>query len=112
MSDSTKVAAADKLAKFNPKIGYPNKWEDYSKLTIKADDLVGNAMRASEVEHAKSLAKLGAPIDKDEWHMTPQTVNAYYNPTMNEIVFLLPFCNHPSSIWRLTMQSTTVVLVR
>ena len=87
MSDSTKVAAADKLAKFNPKIGYPNKWEDYSKLTIKADDLAGNAMRASEVEHAKSLAKLGAPIDKDEWHMTPQTVNAYYNPTMNEIVF-------------------------
>ncbi|AUD61711.1 peptidase M13 [Shewanella sp. Pdp11] len=87
MSDSTKVAAADKLAKFNPKIGYPNKWEDYSKLSIKADDLIGNATRASEVEHAKSLAKLGAPIDKDEWHMTPQTVNAYYNPTMNEIVF-------------------------
>ncbi|WP_413485802.1 M13 family metallopeptidase [Shewanella baltica] len=87
MSDSTKVAAADKLAKFNPKIGYPNKWEDYSKLSIKADDLIGNAIRASEVEHAKSLAKLGAPIDKDEWHMTPQTVNAYYNPTMNEIVF-------------------------
>jgi putative endopeptidase len=87
MSAETKVAAKDKLAKFNPKIGYPNKWADYSKLTIKSDDLVGNAMRAGEVEHAKSLAKLGAPIDKDEWHMTPQTVNAYYNPTMNEIVF-------------------------
>ena len=87
MSADTKVAAKDKLAKFNPKIGYPNKWEDYSKLTIKADDLIGNAMRASIVEHNKSLAKLGAPIDKDEWHMTPQTVNAYYNPTMNEIVF-------------------------
>lgn len=87
MSDATKVAAADKLAKFNPKIGYPNKWEDYSKLTIKADDLFGNATRASQVEHSKSLAKLGAPIDRDEWHMTPQTVNAYYNPTMNEIVF-------------------------
>jgi putative endopeptidase len=87
MSAETKVAAKDKLAKFNPKIGYPNKWADYSKLTIKSDDLVGNAMRAGQVEHAKSLAKLGAPIDKDEWHMTPQTVNAYYNPTMNEIVF-------------------------
>lgn len=87
MSESTKVAAADKLAKFNPKIGYPNKWEDYSKLTIAADDLVGNATRASLVEHQKSLAKLSAPIDKDEWFMTPQTVNAYYNPTMNEIVF-------------------------
>lgn len=87
MSADTKVAAKDKLAKFNPKIGYPNKWEDYSKLTIKADDLIGNGLRASLVEHEKSLAKLGAPIDKDEWHMTPQTVNAYYNPTMNEIVF-------------------------
>ena len=68
MSDSTKVAAADKLAKFNPKIGYPEQGEDYSKLSIKADDLIGNAIRASEVEHAKSLAKLGALIDKDEWH--------------------------------------------
>lgn len=87
MTPATKEAAKAKLAKFNPKIGYPNKWEDYSKLTISADDLVGNEMRAGMVEHEKSLAKLGAPIDRDEWHMTPQTVNAYYNPTMNEIVF-------------------------
>ncbi len=87
MTPTTKAAAKEKLAKFNPKIGYPNKWEDYSKLTISADDLVGNEMRAGIVEHEKSLAKLGAPIDRDEWHMTPQTVNAYYNPTMNEIVF-------------------------
>jgi endothelin-converting enzyme/putative endopeptidase len=87
MSDSTKLAAKDKLAKFNPKIGYPKKWADYSKLSIKADDLVGNASRASVVEHNRNVAKLGQPIDKDEWHMTPQTVNAYYNPTMNEIVF-------------------------
>ncbi|MCW3171601.1 M13 family metallopeptidase [Shewanella subflava] len=87
MSDSTKVAAKDKLAKFNPKIGYPKKWADYSKLSIKADDLVGNATRAAVVEHNRNVAKLGQPIDKDEWHMTPQTVNAYYNPTMNEIVF-------------------------
>ena len=87
MSDSTKLAAKDKLAKFNPKIGYPKKWADYSKLSIKADHLVGNASRASVVEHNRNVAKLGQPIDKDEWHMTPQTVNAYYNPTMNEIVF-------------------------
>ncbi|MCT8987512.1 M13 family metallopeptidase [Shewanella phaeophyticola] len=87
MSADTKVAAKEKLAKFNPKIGYPNKWEDYSQLTIKADDLVGNAKRAAVVQHNKEVAKLGQPIDKDEWHMTPQTVNAYYNPTMNEIVF-------------------------
>jgi len=87
MSADTKVAAKEKLAKFNPKIGYPKKWTDYSKLTIKADDLIGNAKRAAIVEHNKEVAKLGQPIDKDEWQMTPQTVNAYYNPTMNEIVF-------------------------
>ncbi|ARD23547.1 M13 family metallopeptidase [Shewanella japonica] len=87
MSADTKVAAKDKLAKFNPKIGYPDKWKDYSKLTIKGDDLVGNAQRASVESHNKDIAKLGGPIDKGEWHMTPQTVNAYYNPTMNEIVF-------------------------
>ncbi|MCL1044458.1 peptidase M13 [Shewanella electrodiphila] len=87
MSADTKVAAKDKLAKFNPKIGYPDKWKDYSKLTIKGDDLVGNAQRASVENHNKDIAKLGGPIDKGEWHMTPQTVNAYYNPTMNEIVF-------------------------
>ncbi|WP_394496579.1 M13 family metallopeptidase [Shewanella sp. ENK2] len=87
MSADTKVAAKDKLAKFNPKIGYPDEWKDYSKLTIKGDDLVGNAQRASVESHNKDIAKLGGPIDKGEWHMTPQTVNAYYNPTMNEIVF-------------------------
>jgi putative endopeptidase len=87
MSAGTKVAAKEKLAKFNPKIGYPNKWADYTKLTIQADDLIGNAKRAAVVQHNKDIAKLGQPIDKDEWHMTPQTVNAYYNPTMNEIVF-------------------------
>lgn len=87
MSAETKVAAQDKLAKFNPKIGYPDKWKDYSKLVIKAGDLYGNGQRAGELEHAKDLAKLGAPIDKGAWGMTPQTVNAYYNPTMNEIVF-------------------------
>lgn len=87
MSAGTKVAAKDKLAKFDPKIGYPDRWEDYSKLTIKADDLIGNNIRANELSHEKELEKLAGPIRKWEWHMTPQTVNAYYNPTMNEIVF-------------------------
>ncbi|GGI70496.1 M13 family metallopeptidase [Shewanella gelidii] len=87
MSDNTKVAAKEKLAKFDPKIGYPERWEDYSKLTITADDLIGNGIRASQLQHEKSLEKLSGPIRKWEWHMTPQTVNAYYNATMNEIVF-------------------------
>ena len=87
MSAGTKVEAKDKLAKFDPKIGYPDRWEDYSKLIIKADDLIGNNIRANELSHDKELEKLAGPIRKWEWHMTPQTVNAYYNPTMNEIVF-------------------------
>ena len=87
MSDSTKKAAHVKLASFDPKIGYPDKWEDYSALVIKSDDLVGNYMRSGIVGHNKEVAKLGGPIDRQEWGMTPQTVNAYYNPTKNEIVF-------------------------
>ncbi|ASP48874.1 M13 family metallopeptidase [Cognaticolwellia beringensis] len=87
MSDSTKKAAHVKLASFDPKIGYPDKWEDYSELTIKSDDLVGNKIRSGIVGHNKEVAKLGGPIDRQEWGMTPQTVNAYYNPTKNEIVF-------------------------
>jgi endothelin-converting enzyme/putative endopeptidase len=87
MSDTTKKAAHVKLAAFTPKIGYPDRWEDYSSLTIKADDLVGNIMRSQAVAHQKQLDKLGDPIHKWEWGMTPQTVNAYYNPTVNEIVF-------------------------
>src|SRR3546814_10893169 len=63
------------------------KWKDYSALVVKPDDLVGNAMRSAAVEHARQTAKLGGPIDHDEWDMTPQTVNAYYNPLKNEIVF-------------------------
>jgi len=87
MSDATKAAAHVKLASFDPKIGYPDKWEDYSALVIKSDDLVGNKMRSGVVAHEKEVAKLGGPIDRQEWGMTPQTVNAYYNPTKNEIVF-------------------------
>jgi len=87
MSDDTKKAAQVKLASFDPKIGYPNKWQDYSALVIKSDDLVGNIIRSGTVAHQKEVAKLGGPIDRQEWAMTPQTVNAYYNPTKNEIVF-------------------------
>ena len=87
MSPATKKEAQAKLAKFNPKIGYPNKWKEYAALSVKRDDLVGNVMRSREVEYNRELNKLGKPIDRDEWMMTPQTVNAYYNPELNEIVF-------------------------
>ncbi|PHR84477.1 MAG: peptidase M13 [Colwellia sp.] len=87
MSDNTKKAAQVKLAAFTPKIGYPDQWEDYSKLSIKADDIVGNIIRSRKVSSEKEISKLGGPIRKWEWAMTPQTVNAYYNPTVNEIVF-------------------------
>ena len=87
MSAQTKKEAQAKLAKFTPKIGYPNKWRDYSKLAIDRNDLVGNVNRATEFAVQKELDKLGKPIDRDEWGMTPQTVNAYYNPELNEIVF-------------------------
>jgi len=87
MGEETKVQALDKLAKFTPKIGYPEKWKDYSELEISADDLVGNMKRATMVEEKRNRSKLGQPIDKTEWFMNPQTVNAYYNPVANEIVF-------------------------
>ncbi|SHI19016.1 M13 family metallopeptidase [Ferrimonas marina] len=87
MSEETKAKAKVKLAAFTPKIGYPDQWTDYSALSIQADDLVGNTMRAAQWSHQHELEKLAGPIRKWEWHMNPQTVNAYYNPTMNEIVF-------------------------
>lgn len=87
MSDETKQKALEKLEKFTPKIGYPTKWRDYSSLEITADDLVGNLARISAFQRAYELSKLGKPVDRSEWLMTPQTVNAYYNPVWNEIVF-------------------------
>ncbi len=87
MSDETKKKALEKLGKFNAKIGYPNKWRDYSSLEIRRDDLIGNLRRISEFHHNYEVAKIGKPVDRDEWLMTPQTVNAYYMPVMNEIVF-------------------------
>jgi putative endopeptidase len=87
MSPRTKAAARAKLDKLAVKIGYPNQWRDFSKLEIKRDDLIGNLERAARLEHQRALDKLGKPVDRNEWFMTPQTVNAYYSPTMNEIVF-------------------------
>ncbi|MBN8444607.1 MAG: peptidase M13 [Gammaproteobacteria bacterium] len=87
MTPETKKAAHEKLNKFTPKIGYPDKWKDYSKLDIKADDLVGNYKAAAAFAYSEMRNKLGKPVDRSEWFMTPQTVNAYYNPTNNEIVF-------------------------
>ncbi len=87
MSPETKERAQAKLAAFTPKVGYPVRWRDYSAVDIDATDLLGNVRRATAAETDRELAKLGGPIDRDEWLMTPQTVNAYYNPAMNEIVF-------------------------
>jgi putative endopeptidase len=87
MSDETKEKAFIKLDKFTPKIGYPDKWRDYSKLIINPDDLIGNLAQISKYSQDYEYAKIGKPVDKSEWYMTPQTVNAYYNPGMNEIVF-------------------------
>ncbi|MEI8409780.1 MULTISPECIES: M13 family metallopeptidase [unclassified Kribbella] len=87
MGPDTRRRALDKLGAFVPKIGYPDKWKDYSALETDPADLFGNVRRSIAVETARELAKLGTPVDRTEWKMTPQTVNAYYNPRMNEIVF-------------------------
>lgn len=95
MTPETRERALAKLDAFTPKIGYPVKWKDYSTLEIAADDLVGNVRRAHVWEHDRQLGKVGQPIDRDEWYMTPQTVNAYYNPLMNEIVFPAAILQYP-----------------
>jgi len=87
MSDATKVEALDKLSKFTYKIGYPDKWRDYSSLTIDADDLVGNYQGYVQMEFNEMIDDVGQKVDKSKWGMTPQTVNAYFNPVGNEIVF-------------------------
>ena len=87
MGDQTKRQALEKLDQFTAKIGYPDQWRDYSALQVSSDDLLSNVRAGAEFEIARDIAKLGKPVDRSEWFMTPQTVNAYYNPTMNEIVF-------------------------
>ena len=87
MSAETKAEAKLKLARFNVKVGYPDKWRDYSALDFTGEDLIANVRRSGSFEFARQLKRLGGPVDRDEWFMTPQTVNAYYSPPMNEIVF-------------------------
>lgn len=87
MGEDTKAKAMEKLSKFTYKIGYPDKWEDYSSVEISANTLAQNVMNMNYFEYKKNVNRIGQPIDKDEWGMNPQTINAYYNPTMNEIVF-------------------------
>lgn len=87
MSEATKTMAQEKLSKFTPKIGYPNKWRDYSSLTILPDDLIANLEAVTKFAQEFNFSKIGTPIDREEWGMTPQTVNAYYHPLYNEIVF-------------------------
>ncbi len=87
MTDETKQRALEKLSKFNPKIGYPEKWKDYSSITINKDDLVENVRQLNIWEFEFEAKKIGSEVDRDEWHMSPQTVNAYFNPGFNEIVF-------------------------
>ncbi|RUO26509.1 peptidase M13 [Aliidiomarina minuta] len=87
MTDETKEKALEKLSKFTPKVGYPNQWKDYSDLEIAGDDLIGNTRRAAIFGYRDNISDIGEPVDPEEWGMTPQTVNAYYSPTANEIVF-------------------------
>ena len=95
MSEATKEKALEKLATFHVKIGYPDKWKDYSSLEVKNDSYWANIERASAWQYAEMVAKAGKPVDKDEWLMTPQTVNAYYNPTTNEICFPAGILQYP-----------------
>jgi putative endopeptidase len=95
MSEATRAKALEKLDKFTPKIGYPVKWRDYGTLEIHADDLLGNVRASNEFEFNRELGKIGKPLDRDEWFMTPQTINAYYNPGFNEIVFPAAILQYP-----------------
>ena len=95
MGPETKKKALDKLDTFIPKIGYPNRWRDYSALTVTPGDLWANVIAGNEFEFARELRKIGSPLDRDEWFMTPQTVNAYYNPGFNEIVFPAAILQYP-----------------
>lgn len=95
MTEETRGRALEKLATFTPKIGHPEVWRDYSTLDIDETDLFGNVRRAAIFEHDRNVAKVGKPIDRNEWYMPPQMVNAYYNPLMNEIVFPAAILQYP-----------------
>jgi putative endopeptidase len=87
MSAATKTRAKEKLQQVANKIGYPDKWRDYTKLEVKPEDALGNSLRANAFENDRELAKIGKPVDRNEWITTPATVNAFYNPSMNDINF-------------------------
>ncbi len=95
MSEATKMEALKKIDKFMIKIGYPNTWKDYSMLKITKTDLYGNSLRTTDFVYNRNLEKLNKPVDRTEWNMTPQTINAYYNPVLNEIVFPAAFLQPP-----------------
>src|SRR3954453_14141166 len=95
MTEATRERALEKLGKFTPKIGYPDTWRDYSKLVIVPDDLLANVRATTEFEFQRELGKIGKPLDRGEWFMTPQTINAYYNPGFNEIVFPAAILQYP-----------------
>jgi putative endopeptidase len=95
MTPETRERALDKLGKFTPKIGFPVKWRDYSSLAVVSDDLLANVRATNEFEFQRELGKIGQPLDRDEWFMTPQTINAYYNPGFNEIVFPAAILQYP-----------------
>jgi predicted metalloendopeptidase len=101
MSEATRAAARAKLAKFKPYIGHPERWRDYSGLTVRRGDQLGNYWRANAFEQDRQRAKLGTPVDRDEWTLNPQEVNAYYSPPRNKIVFpaaiLQPPFFHPAA---------------
>jgi putative endopeptidase len=95
MTEATRARALEKLEKVTPKIGFPVKWRDYSSLKLDATDLLGNVRATNEFEFQRELGKIGKPLDRDEWFMTPQTINAYYNPGFNEIVFPAAILQYP-----------------
>jgi putative endopeptidase len=95
MSDSTKQKAIEKLAAMNVKVGYPDKWRDFSKLEITRDNYIQNILNANKFDMEYTLSKIGKAPDRTEWGMSPQTVNAYYSPNMNEIVFPAGILQHP-----------------
>ena len=95
MGEETKARALEKLSKFNPKVGFPAKWKDYTGFEVDADDLWNNVISGNKFLFERELSKIGLPVDREEWFMTPQTVNAYYNPGLNEIVFPAAILQHP-----------------
>jgi putative endopeptidase len=110
MSPATRKVALEKLAAFHPKIGYPDEWRDYSALEVKAGDAFGNLVRAAAFDWQRQLKRLGGPTDRGEWGMTPQTINAYYNPTFNDVGVLLSSSWHPAGEekrpWQRTMNAS------